>query len=156
KFTWDTLTDPNTKFAARSLLTPIAGVEAPDARTLTFRFRQVSATAFLVTDLVPPIPRHVFAGEDINTTALNRENTVGSGPFVLQEWVADDHATFVANAHYWRGRPKLDQYRFRVLPDVVAAYRALQNGEVDAAPLPPQLWDQVSRRPEFQALTYYY
>src|SRR5581483_8606221 len=55
KFTWDALTDPATSFPARGLLTSIAGLETPDARTLVFRFRQLSATAFLVTDLVPPI-----------------------------------------------------------------------------------------------------
>jgi peptide/nickel transport system substrate-binding protein len=155
RFTWDALLDPDVRFPARGLLAGIAGVEAPDSRRITFHFRQVGATAFLWTDIIPPLPRHVFEGQDLNAGPLNRENTVGSGAFVLAEWQPDEHATFVANPRHWKGPPRLDRYVFRIVPDGAAAYHALLAGEVDTAPVPPHAREEASRADGVYLLAYY-
>jgi peptide/nickel transport system substrate-binding protein len=157
KFTWDLLFDPKTKVPARSLLSNIVGPpDTPDAKTLVFKFKEVSAASTLYTDSWPAIPKHIFEGKDINDNPLNRDNTVGSGPFVLKEWVKDDHATFVANEKYFKGRPNLDQYIFRVVKDANAAYQALKAGEGDTAPIQAPDWDEATKLPNVNALSYYY
>jgi peptide/nickel transport system substrate-binding protein len=157
KFTWDLLFDPNTKLQYRSLLANIVGSpDTPDAKTLVFKFKQVSAASTLYTDSWPAIPQHIFQGKDINDNPLNRDNTVGSGPFFLKEWAKDDHATFVANDKYFKGRPNLDQYIFRVVKDQNAAYQALKTGEADTSPINQPDWDEATKLPNVNALNYYY
>src|ERR1700722_7498269 len=59
-------------------------------------------------------------------------NPVGTGPFVFQKWVPNDHFTATANPHYWRpGLPHLSQITFKPIPDESARAEALKSGTID-------------------------
>jgi peptide/nickel transport system substrate-binding protein len=158
KFTWEKLFDPATKVPVRSTLEVIDGVPTtPDAKTITFKFKQITAVGFLVTDNWAAIPKHVFENESINDTPKNSSNNVGSGPFVMKEWVKDSAMTFVPNDRYHRGRPHLDQYIFRVVANANAGFQALKTGEVDTHQLSsPAEWDELTKLPDVNAMSYYY
>lgn len=56
---------------------------------------------------------------------------IGSGPFRLAEWEANDHLTVARNETYWReGLPYLDEIVFRPMPDGLQRVNALEAGEV--------------------------
>jgi ABC-type transport system substrate-binding protein len=60
------------------------------------------------------------------------DDPIGTGPFVLDEWVPGDHATVVRNESYWRaGLPYLDEIRFELLLDPTTRLAALEAGDVD-------------------------
>ncbi len=59
------------------------------------------------------------------------KNPVGTGPFMLKEWVPDDHITLAANPNYWGGAPKLKNLVFRVVKEAPARLLELQAGTVD-------------------------
>lgn len=62
------------------------------------------------------------------------QNPVGAGPFMLEEWVQDDHMTLVANPDYYReGEPELDSITYRPFTDAQTKYNAVVSGEVDIA-----------------------
>jgi peptide/nickel transport system substrate-binding protein len=55
---------------------------------------------------------------------------LGAGPFVLKEWVRDDHMTLVKNPKYFDApRPYLDQLVIRPIPDTQQRYNALVSGQ---------------------------
>ncbi len=64
---------------------------------------------------------------------------VGTGPFMLQEWVAHDHITLVKNPNYtwgasWytnKGPAKIDKIIYRVMTDQAARLAAFESGAVD-------------------------
>jgi peptide/nickel transport system substrate-binding protein len=56
---------------------------------------------------------------------------VGTGPFMVDEWVKEDHLTLARNDNYWGKKPTLEKITFRVIPDTSAAFLALQAGEID-------------------------
>jgi peptide/nickel transport system substrate-binding protein len=58
-------------------------------------------------------------------------HAVGTGPFMLEEWVKEDHITLTRYEDYWGEKPSLDSIVFRVIPDTSAAFLALQSGEID-------------------------
>jgi ABC-type transport system substrate-binding protein len=61
-----------------------------------------------------------------------RANVVGTGAFTVEEWVRDDHITFVKNPNYWReGMPYLDKIIMTAIADTTVASAALQAGEHD-------------------------
>lgn len=60
---------------------------------------------------------------------------VGTGPFMLEEWIKGDHVTVAKNPSYWRvGYPKLDKVLFKIMPEAATRVAAIQAGEIDIAP----------------------
>jgi ABC-type transport system substrate-binding protein len=58
--------------------------------------------------------------------------SVGTGPFMVKEWVKGDHLTVVRNPHYWDSpRPYLDQIEFKVTKDPEAQVLQLKAGAAD-------------------------
>ncbi len=66
-------------------------------------------------------------------------NPIGSGPFMLDEWIPNEVTRLVRNPDYWRtdteGRalPYLDAIEFRVIPDTDARFAALRAGDLHAS-----------------------
>jgi peptide/nickel transport system substrate-binding protein len=56
---------------------------------------------------------------------------VGTGPFMVEEWVKEDHLTLLRNDNYWGEKPTLQRIEYRVIPDTSAAFLALQAGDID-------------------------
>ncbi|WP_417310156.1 ABC transporter substrate-binding protein [Devosia sp.] len=56
---------------------------------------------------------------------------IGSGPYMVSEWVADSHVTLVRNPHYAGEAPQFDTVTFNVLPDDQTRFLAMQQGEID-------------------------
>jgi ABC-type transport system substrate-binding protein len=59
-----------------------------------------------------------------------RKNVVGTGPFILKEYVKDDHMTWVKNPNYWqKGKPYLDGIEIKFIPDAVVATAMMEASE---------------------------
>ena len=57
---------------------------------------------------------------------------VGTGPYVLREYVPNEHVRYVRNARYWRrSLPYLEEVTLRYYGDYAAIVLALQSGEAD-------------------------
>jgi ABC-type transport system substrate-binding protein len=60
------------------------------------------------------------------------DEPVGTGPFVWDEWVPDDHLTLTRNDSYWReGLPYLDAVEFRPIVDPTTRFNSLRSGDLD-------------------------
>ena len=65
-------------------------------------------------------------------------NPIGTGPFMLDEWIPNEATRMVRNPDYWRtdadGRqlPYLDAVEFRPIPDTDGRYAAFRAGDLDA------------------------
>ena len=46
------------------------------------------------------------------------QQPLSSGPFILEEWVTDDHLTFIRNENYFdAGKPGVDKVVLRIVPE---------------------------------------
>jgi len=113
------------------------------------RFHLTRPDAALLESLAQPwtaiqSPAGIERGTDANCLA-----PIGSGPFVVDEWVKQDHITFTRNPDY-RVLPggieappaeAVKSVTWRFIPDATARFAALQSGEVDVIdnPLPEQI-----------------
>jgi peptide/nickel transport system substrate-binding protein len=62
----------------------------------------------------------------------DRVHCVGTGPFILKEYLRDDHLTWVKNPNYWRkGKPYLDAIEFQIIPDSTVSLTLLLAGGAD-------------------------
>lgn len=117
----------------------LEAVEARDAHTVAFRFKEPYAPFLALVDVVnaPILPRHVYAEGELTKHPAN-SGPVGSGPFKFKEWVRGDHITLVRNDKYFKaGKPYLDRIVIRIMPDAAAATIAFEKGEVDYFLFPP-------------------
>ncbi|GIW08904.1 MAG: peptide-binding protein [Dehalococcoidia bacterium] len=153
-FTFEKMLDPAVDYPYRANLALIAGARAPDPRTIEFTFTEPFCPAIEYTN-INPIPKHVFEHLDINDNPQNQRPTVGSGPWLLREWVRDDHATFVANEKFYLGRPNLDTYTIRIVRSSQIAFSLLKTGEVDQASLRPDDWEEAKRLPNINVINFY-
>jgi peptide/nickel transport system substrate-binding protein len=128
------------KYHARtkaSMASAIAGIDAPDDRTVVFRFKRPYAPLLLQLDVTeaPIVPRHVYQETDPQTNPANAR-PVGTGPFKLVAYTKGSEIRLARNAAYFKkDLPYLDEIVMRIIPDVGTQVLALESGEVDF------LWD---------------
>jgi peptide/nickel transport system substrate-binding protein len=85
----------------------------------------------------------------------SKSMAVGTGPFILKEWIQGDHISLIKNPNYWQsGRPYLDGIEYRVLPDAQAMVAQFEAGALDMALNPPlQDAGRLKSDPQYQVVT---
>jgi peptide/nickel transport system substrate-binding protein len=127
------LTSDDVVYTFRSFLDPtfkgrsgayrvLAGVNAIDRYSVEFKLKNPLGS--FPINLVMGI---VQAGSG----AANTRTPIGTGPYRLTEFVADDHVTVAAFDQYYRGRPRNDGVMLKVIPDDTMRGLELRNGSVD-------------------------
>jgi peptide/nickel transport system substrate-binding protein len=57
-------------------------------------------------------------------------HAVGTGPFILKEYIRDQKLIYDKNPDYWRGEPYLDGLDYEIIPDATTQLLAYKAGEV--------------------------
>jgi peptide/nickel transport system substrate-binding protein len=84
-----------------------------------------------------------------------KSQVVGTGPFMLKEWVQGDHITLVKNPNYWQsGRPYLDTIEYKILRDAQTMVAQFEAGALDMVLNPPlREIARLKTDPKYQAVT---
>lgn len=139
-FTYEMIIDefniPTSRYPYDPALGIIESIEAADERTVVVTY--VEPFAPWVSYPMYVLPAHVLGPvyEDEGTldeAAWNRAATVGSGPFVFDQWEEGSFIRFVRNENYFNGVASLDSVVVRFIPDDQALIASLLNGEGDIA-----------------------
>jgi peptide/nickel transport system substrate-binding protein len=79
---------------------------------------------------------------------------VGTGPYKFVRWDKNEKIVYEAFDDHWRGRPRVDNIIFTIMPEDFARFAALKTGEVDIiSNLPPERIDEVNSTPNIHAAT---
>lgn len=124
------------------------GVDAPNPQTVIFRLKQPDAGFRLRTLAdVPILPKHIW--EPVTTVAAARafRNTVGSGPFRVEEVQDGQFYRLSANPQYFAGPVKVREVVLPIIRDATVSFTALQAGQIDAnaRTLSPELVAQFEK-----------
>jgi ABC-type transport system substrate-binding protein len=109
----------------------MAGITAIDDETVKFTLAQPDATFLnvLALNFASAVPKEVVEAEGADFG----KKPVGSGAYMLKEWITGQHLVFVRNPDYFRQRPNLDQFTIEIGQEPLVAILRLQKGEVDIA-----------------------
>ncbi|MEK6709570.1 MAG: ABC transporter substrate-binding protein, partial [Nitrospinota bacterium] len=90
------------------------------------------------------VPPKYYASHDPKYLAAR---PVGSGPYLLKEWVRDDHALYEANPTFYDPQyPKVKRVLAKIIPEDGARVAALVKGEVDVIfDVPPPMFDRINQ-----------
>jgi peptide/nickel transport system substrate-binding protein len=114
----------NERAIMRTMYQMIKRVETPDRYTAVFRFDTVYAGIFDVLDTLYII--------DKDTIEDRKKTGIGTGPFKVERYIPNDRLEMVAFKDYWeRGKPYLDKYVVREIPDIASLTINLEAGAVD-------------------------
>ncbi|MBI4312692.1 MAG: peptide ABC transporter substrate-binding protein [Chloroflexi bacterium] len=103
---------------------------------LEIRLKAAESTFLPKMALWPVYPVRQDVIEKNGDKWIEAGNLIGNGPFLLKEWVHQDHITLEANPKYWGKKPTLKTILLKLLPDENAAMLAYRNGELDMVSVP--------------------
>jgi MarR-like DNA-binding transcriptional regulator SgrR of sgrS sRNA len=97
---------------------------------------------------MPALPQQLATGRSFICRVASDGTLVGTGPFVLDEWISATHgqATFVANTHCWAGRPFVDRVVVSLGVDAARIEADLEFGLTDAGELAPAEMRRAAER----------
>ena len=133
-------------------------------RVQTLDVDKTKALDDYTVDLVMPIPAiHnwtvmseciIYDKESYDETKAGL-NPIGTGPYVLKEYVPNSYINLDRREDYWGTKPDAKHLNFRILGETSQRVNALETGLVDVAPLATQDVDYVKGLPEFNVDTRY-
>jgi len=128
--------------AEKTALKDAIGVKATGDYTLEIKLTDPLPTFINLLALWPAYPirqdiveQHgeAWAKPDANNTM---PYYIGNGPFILKEWVDQDHYTFIRNEKYWNTKPYLTKVTYKIIQDASVALAAYKNNELDQSGVP--------------------
>ncbi len=128
-FTYKKLIDPNVATPYSSSYMDVQKAEVVDNYTFRVTYKEPFSPA-LESWAMGMLPKHLLDGKDINTDAFNRK-PIGTGPYKFKEWLAGQKIVLEANDGYFEGRPRIDQFIYRIIPDSSTMFQELLSGGVD-------------------------
>lgn len=134
-YTYRVIIDPKTPTAYAEDFKQVKAVTAPDDFTVKVTYDRPFAPA-LASWGTNILPAHLLEGRDITKSSLARK-PVGTGPYRFRDWVAGQKIVLDANPDYFDGRPFIDRYIYRIIPDTSTMYMELKAGAIDLMNLTP-------------------
>ncbi|HLO24519.1 MAG TPA: peptide-binding protein, partial [Geobacteraceae bacterium] len=146
-YTYRVTIDPKTPTAYADAFRQVQRAEAPDALTFRVTYAKPFAPA-LESWGMSVLPAHLLEGKDITKSSLSR-HPVGTGPYVFREWVPGQKLVLESNHDYYEGRPYIDRYIYRIIPDNSTMYMELKAGALDMMGLSPVQYQRQTDTPKF-------
>ncbi len=148
KYTFDRLANPDTGTSyTTEMLNNVHGIA--DARNSDATKRAKELTGVKVIDpqtvqitLDAPVASFLqqlsmlgglIVPKEAATSPDFKEKPVGTGPYMLKEWVRQQTLTLVANPDYWGGAPAIKTVVFHVIPQTSQQVIEYQGGNLDIA-----------------------
>ncbi len=145
-FTYETTINPVLDITSRDGYDQMTGYEVVDDKTFLAIFGEIYAPWRTLFSSPGVMPKHVLENQPFNAV-WDDLITVGSGPFVMDEWLPDERITLSRNPDYWAsedrlsGSPLGDVQTINIvfLEDSQTQIQALRGQEIDMFYPQPQV-----------------
>ena len=134
-YTYRVTVDPNTPTAYAGDFLKVTKAEVIDQHTFRATYNEPFAPA-LSSWGSAILPKHLLEGADITESPLSR-HPVGTGPYIFKEWVTGQKIVLVSNPDYFEGKPYIDGYIMRIIPDMATMFLELRAQGIDRMNLTP-------------------
>lgn len=135
-FGYETIIDPNTRTAYAGDFLEVKKAYILDKYTFSVSYDKPFAPALGSWGNLVVLPVHLLKGKDINTSSLSRY-PIGTGPYKFKSWKTGEKIELVSNHDYFEGRPYIDGYVCRIIPDLATTFLELKTGGIDRMGLTP-------------------
>jgi peptide/nickel transport system substrate-binding protein len=149
KFVLERAMNPETKHPHRVRYEGISSIIVKDDYTISVALKQPNANFLLDVARQGSV---IYPREAVDTL---KTAPIGTGPFVVSEWVRGDRIVLTRNKDYHvKGLPHLDRVTYRFIPDPNSALAALKSGDVDVSAfgLGPESVEELRKDGRFQVI----
>lgn len=163
KYALERVLDPATQSPAASYFLGIEGAQAHwDGKASEVSGIRVLDSLTLQIILTKPDPTFIYTLAYNMTAPLPREemeaspeafwnNPIGTGPFMLEEWVKGQRVVLVRNPYYFKAdQPHLDKVVYEVVSSDELAVLRVKNGEANLATIPTSELPALLADPEWK------
>jgi peptide/nickel transport system substrate-binding protein len=147
-YTYRVTVDPKTPTAYAGDFLKVTKTEVVDPHTFRVTYDKPFAPA-LPSWAAAVLPAHLLEGKDITQSPLSR-HPVGTGPYIFKEWVTGQKIVLDSNHDYFEGRPYIDGYVLRIIPDMATMFLELRAQGVDQMNLTPLQYTRQTETPLFR------
>ena len=131
KANFDAIIENKDRHTWLEMMNLLVGVSAPDDKTFVIELSEPYYP--LLTELGVTRPFAMISPKAMKdgSTKDGVNAYIGTGPYVLTDFVTDEYAVFEANENYWGEQPKIKKITVKVIPDNQTRILALEKGELD-------------------------
>ena len=131
KANFDAIIENKDRHTWLEMMNLLVGVSAPDDKTFVIELSEPYYP--LLTELGVTRPFALISPKAMKdgSTKDGVNAYIGTGPYVLTDFVTDEYAVFEANENYWGEQPKIKKITVKVIPDNQTRILALEKGEID-------------------------
>ena len=148
-FTYQVTIDPKTPTAYAGDFLKVKKAEVLDDYTFRVTYAEPFAPS-LISWGSSIMPRHLLAGKDITKSPLSR-HPIGTGPYMFKEWIAGQKIVLVSNPDYFEGRPYIDGFITRIIPDAATMFLELRAQGISMMDLTPLQYTRQTENNLFRA-----
>ena len=152
-FTWETTMNPKTPSPYKSDFQDVDKVEARGRNEVRVTYKRPYAKA-LLSWAVPMLPRHLLDSwvrdGKIKEAPQNWTAPVGTGPYKFKEMKSGEKVVVVANADYFKGKPKISRIVYRIIPSQATIFLEVKAKGVDVAGLTALQYKRQTEYPAFE------
>ena len=134
-YTYQVTIDPKTPTAYSGDFLKVKKAEVLDDYTFRITYDKPFAPALMSWGSAI-LPRHLLEGKDITISPLAR-HPIGTGPYIFKEWLPGQKIVLISNPDYFEGRPYIDGYIMRIIPDTATMFLELRANGIDRMNLTP-------------------
>ncbi len=135
RFTYERMIDPKVATPYRDAFERVQSFTVLDPLHIRVTYKEPFAPAIESWGM-GILPKHLLEGKDLNTSDFNRR-PIGTGPYIMKEWTTGQRIVLETNPDYFEGRPKVQQYIYRIIPDNATMFLELKSGGLDFMGLTP-------------------
>lgn len=146
-YTYRVTIDPKTPTAYAEDFKQVKSITAIDDYTIRVTYAAPFAPA-LASWGNGILPAHLLEGRDITKSPLARQ-PIGTGPYRFKEWISGQKIVLEYNPDYFEGRPYIDRYIYRIIPDTSTMYMELKAGAIDTMSLTPVQYARQTTSQQF-------
>ena len=131
KANFDAIIENKDRHTWLEMMNLLVGVSAPDDKTFVIELSEPYYP--LLTELGVTRPFAMISPKAMKdgSTKDGVNAYIGTGPYVLTDFVTDEYAVCEANDDYWGEQPKIKKITVKVIPDNQTRILALEKGEID-------------------------
>ena len=131
KANFDAIIENKDRHTWLEMMNLLVGVSAPDDKTFVIELSEPYYP--LLTELGVTRPFAMISPKAMKdgSTKDGVNAYIGTGPYVLTDFVTDEYAVYEANENYWGEQPKIKKITVKVIPDNQTRILALEKGEID-------------------------
>lgn len=147
RYTFQSVMDPSFGSPLRSSYQMIESIECPDPHTILFRLGEPYASFLINLDL------GILPGRDgREADQTSPPEFVGSGPFQFVSWTQNHEVRLKANPDYFDGAPRIQEVRFKIVPDDTVRILELRKGTIHLLQndIEPEVLRTLEKEPRFR------